>query len=87
LFKIEEVYVVRLKGAEEITSDKMNNAEDFSLARNKHLRSLELRISTFAVAKIIIKQQRATRIATHSSVVPVRDLVMLRNCAFSHYWR
>jgi hypothetical protein len=44
------------------------------------LKSLELKIFAFGVAEIIILRKSATRIATHSSAVPVRDLNTLRKC-------
>jgi hypothetical protein len=45
---------------------------------------LELKISAFDVAGIIILRKSATRIAIHSSVVPVRDVDTLEKCAFDH---
>jgi hypothetical protein len=54
----------------------LNNAQSHNPESTS--KSLELKISAFTVAEIIILRKIATRIATHSSVVLARDLDTLK---------
>jgi hypothetical protein len=62
----------------------LNNAQSHNTKSTS--KRMELKISSFQLAEIIISRESARRIATHSNVVPVRDLETLRKCAFGLYW-